>query len=502
MSRIVNDRASKRIDPFAPDGAGIVGADAGYGLIVEKLEEGEEEGKKARTSEGRGRVGSGEKREGCVSVVERDQQQQLCMGDALSQMPLVLQQPERGEEEMDPRLWQGLPDELQDRVLACLPVPLLLQLRLVCRRWKEVISSPAFSKLRREMPYGGPHFLVFEFFEPESSAAYDPWLQKWYVCLSQIPLPITREITGEVISPLISVCADGGLLCVVCRRSLCLDLDSVRILVCNPVTRTYKELPKTWVHTQLAARRQHWNPILVALVVDRGSNSFRVVTAGRRHCSHTYWSPHTCYCRLTEVYDSNTDRWEVAGELPWVNNEFSYHSRLHAVCGENLYCVGFCNDGDDVMMTYNLNRREWSKSQVLMPPLHGEHVLLFERRGALMLVQRAARYRGLPALYSWVPASGEWHEEKTYMPRNGSKFKQLLQSDEDLFWVGQGDQLFFISPNWDQAMMYNISSRSWTITPHTKFIRGHGRSILPLSFDFNLQTPNSDSSSAQGWLKY
>ncbi|BBN18446.1 hypothetical protein MPTK1_8g02540 [Marchantia polymorpha subsp. ruderalis] len=415
------------------------------------------------------------------------------MEDALSTMPLVLQQPERGDEEMDPRVWKGLPNELQDRVLACLPVPLLLQFRLVCKRWRDVIVSPAFTKLRAEAPHCGPHFLIFEFHKPESLAAYDPWLERWHFC----PPPSVPFLKAEVMS----VCADGGLLCVVMRRTWFAGPAS--ILLCNPVTRTYKELPETSIDTELSARGRLWKPILVALVVDQASNSFRVIAAGSSTCPHNWMHSRTCLCRVTEVYDSRTNKWEMAGYFPWVDNEPGYFSRRHAVCGENLYCVEFGEDGyNDLMMVFNLKRMEWTKSPVLLPHLEGEHILLFERRGALVLVQRVEKNHGLPAVHTWRPSTNEWKLVPTLLPRNGRKFEELFHFDDDLFWVGQGDHLFFVSPKWDQAVMYDISRKKWTITPQSRFLRQHCQSVLPLPFDFNLRVQSADSISGQSWLKY
>lgn len=398
---------------------------------------------------------------------------QLEMENLIASMALVLPQPDTGIEELEGRVWSELPDELVDRVLACLPIPLLLQLRCVCKRWNSLITSAHFLKLQAAASYSGPHFLVFELQKPNSWGAYDARLQNWYT----VPLD---PLEGEIV---MSLASDGGLLCKVVRSNWIQG--PTCIVLSNPVTKCRRILPMTRVHLNPT-----WIPSLVVLVVDQARNSFKVVVAGSKGCPH---GPLNCLCRVTEVYDSISDRWETTGELPL--GYVLLDPPSYVVCGGHIYCIASRFEEDFNLVAYDLERKVWNEIPLQMPNLRKSQLLLFERRGALVLVQLARGSYGVPEIYSWKPgcsAAGEWSPVNVLLPRNGRRFEELFRADPDLACGGKGDLIFFVSHKWDRAWLYDMSHRTWTITPMSRFLKlGHKPPLLAVPFDFNLQLLNS-----------
>lgn len=390
------------------------------------------------------------------------------MENLIGSMTLILQQPDMDTEELDGRVWRELPDELVDRVLACLPVPLLLQLRCMCTRWNSLITSAPFLKLQAAAPYSGPHFLVFELQKPNSWGAYDATLQKWYT----VPLV---PLEGEIV---MSMASDGGLLCKVVRCNWIQG--PTCIVLSNPVTKCRRKLPMTRVHLTPT-----WIPSLVVLVMDQAKNSSKVVVAGSKGCPH---GP-TCLCRVTEVYDSTSDRWETTGNLP-----FGYvllDPPSYAVCGGHIYCIASRFEEDFILVAYDLERKVWNAIPLQMPNLRKSQLLLFERRGSLVLVQLAGSCYGVPDIYTWqpgCPAACHWSSVDALLPRIGRRFTELFRVDPDLACGGKGDLIFFVSHKCRRAWLYDMSRKTWTITPMSRFLMlDHKPPLLAIPFEFNLQ---------------
>jgi hypothetical protein len=52
---------------------------------------------------------------------------------------------------MDPELWATLPEPLIEQVLAYLPLPILLQLRAVCKKWDALLRHPTFLRTQAQL---------------------------------------------------------------------------------------------------------------------------------------------------------------------------------------------------------------------------------------------------------------------------------------------------------------------------------------------------------------
>lgn len=224
-------------------------------------------------------------------------------------------------EELSPALWSTLPTELLERVLAFLPFPNLFRLRSVCRRWNALPHCSYFRQIRASAPrqWGACLPVLFckdasidtedEGWNSDSWSAYDTASNEW------LRLPPLTCLDAR--HPKYLVVGSGGLLCIG-------DFDSTEnLVVCNPVTRCFRELSPTlgeWAE-----------PDLTAMAIDKHTGSYRLVLAGNRS-----FSPDESGYRTTEVYNSTTRAWAIAGNIP-ANLEL--HSQEGALCSNVLYCL-------------------------------------------------------------------------------------------------------------------------------------------------------------------
>ncbi|KAJ7555825.1 hypothetical protein O6H91_05G056400 [Diphasiastrum complanatum] len=239
--------------------------------------------------------------------------------------------------DMDPGIWSNLPEELMDRVLAALPLLAFLQLRSVCKQWCSLIHSSHFCQLRQHS--GVSHKPCFLFHVSVGSTGhlliYDPALGKWgKQTLSFLPPGISASL----------VSVSGGLLCFKASKS-----DSACYLVCNPITKAYKELPPP-----LRYRSTFRSPSLQIMLVDEASNSHKIILAGYS----------TGRDSATEVYDSLTNSWRLVGDLPLKDD--SKVTSIHPysgqpICNGNIYCRSHLPPG---VVSYSLEEESWTDLRV------------------------------------------------------------------------------------------------------------------------------------------
>ena len=83
------------------------------------------------------------------------------------------------------------------------------------------------------------------------------------------------------------------------------------------------------------------------------SNAYKVIAAGSAYMGTGSLS------RKTEVYDSITDKWQEAADVPGPDhglNEYQSGSYSHGI----LYCFAFSEDGQ-VVLAYDVENRAWLK---------------------------------------------------------------------------------------------------------------------------------------------
>ncbi|XP_073391181.1 F-box/kelch-repeat protein At5g15710 isoform X3 [Physcomitrium patens] len=165
-------------------------------------------------------------------------------------------------------MWNKLSSELQDRVLAFLPVLALVNLRTVCKRWATLPSSQSF-KILCMLVSPQPSYLLVCRRAHTFCAAYDQSLNLWYDLnlrfLDQMCLPYLECPNGEVYHSVEA--ASGGLFFIWSHKS---DGEPSLYSVCNPVTRTWRKLPSLPYHIV---------PLAVAMVTDRLTWKYKIFVA-------------------------------------------------------------------------------------------------------------------------------------------------------------------------------------------------------------------------------
>lgn len=136
-------------------------------------------------------------------------------------------------------IWSGVPVDILDRILARLPLQSLLRMQAVCKDWKSKLQTPGFmhlweSETNRSLQRW---FLTFVHM-PSGTAclAYDVHLSKWLsLPLGFLPFDLDSK------SPL---AAADGLVCLGAGwRSLNKGFTPSRLVLCNPVTREWRDIP-------------------------------------------------------------------------------------------------------------------------------------------------------------------------------------------------------------------------------------------------------------------
>lgn len=171
-----------------------------------------------------------------------------------------------GLEMQDSSPWRSLPSDILERALALLPLPDVFRMRCVCKRWNSLIHCAQFqeSSLRCPVSWGpfysprigwkgrGPPFIQW--------ASYDLAEGKW-ISMPQFEFPLLNRNSGWNL-----MAANGGLFCF--RAS-----DGRRILVCNPMTNRWKELPSGRLDSRLA--------LISHMIVDELRSSYKILFAGK-----------------------------------------------------------------------------------------------------------------------------------------------------------------------------------------------------------------------------
>lgn len=178
---------------------------------------------------------------------------------------------------MDPQIWSNTPPIIQELVFARLPLQSLIQLRLLSKQWHSYLTSPAF-----QLSFGDGRPMGFAVVEGENTGhrrvwAYDARARSWLgLPLAYLPFSFL-------------VAADGGLLCFVKYAKL---EERLQVVVCNPLTCTWRELPP--------AVGVRMFPKSVQMKVDMNSKHYTIKFLGVQSIVEP---------ELFHVYSSVTESW-------------------------------------------------------------------------------------------------------------------------------------------------------------------------------------------------
>lgn len=164
--------------------------------------------------------------------------------------------------------------------------------------------------------------------------AFDPAREEWQTLMTTLPHFATAERIGGL-----SLCGAASGFMVFAIRAL--KSHFVRLVVFNPVTRSWKKLPPLLTRRQLPVVTMFMETCNVALsskfgAARAGAGHYKVVVAGGLEYEQRV---HT-----TEVYDSKAECWRTTCER--FNNQPSH------VCEEMRTSTAFC-DGTVYHMRFN-----------------------------------------------------------------------------------------------------------------------------------------------------
>ena len=238
--------------------------------------------------------------------------------------------------------WDSLPEDVQHNILAGLPLRQVFQFQSISKSFLGIFKRPGFlqSRLRRSRTEGKFSPMVF-FIDPRSGwhwLGLDLNANEW----KRLPSLSFLATPDANLFKEFSVAGSGGLLCVNVSKQPGVE----QIIVCNPLTRDMRKLEPMNFPRQ---------PVLMTLLLDKDTNSYKVIAAG----SATIGSEELS--RKTEVYDSITGEWKVVGNVPgpeYALNEF----QTGAVSKGILYCIGFMSTGDRIthgLLAYHVETEKW-----------------------------------------------------------------------------------------------------------------------------------------------
>ncbi|XP_059656647.1 F-box only protein 6 [Cornus florida] len=251
-------------------------------------------------------------------------------------------------ENMEQHIWKEFPEDLYEAVIARLPIATFFQFRSVCRKWNSLLTSHSFSEQCAQIPQAQPWFYTISHENVNTGAMYDPSLKKWHH--PTIPDFPTKSIV-------LLVASAGGLVCF-------LDIGHTSFYVCNPLTRSFRELPARSVKV--------WSRVAVGMTLNAKSTSggYKILWVG---CDGEF-----------EVYNSLSNSWIRPGSMPsTVKLPLSLNFRSQAVSIDGT--IYFMRSDPDGIVSYNMVTGFWK--QFLIPaPLHLSDHTLAECEGRIMLV--------------------------------------------------------------------------------------------------------------------
>ncbi|KAF5188969.1 F-box only protein [Thalictrum thalictroides] len=251
-------------------------------------------------------------------------------------------------EVMEQKIWKELPEDLFEAVIARLPTATLFRFRSVCQKWNSLLVSHSFSQHCAEIPQCYPWFYTITHEDVSSGTVYDPSLKKWYhPSIASLP-------TKAIILPVASA---GGLVCF-------LDIGHRNFHVCNPLTKSFRELPTRSVRV--------WSRVAVGMTLNGNSTTegYKILWLG---CDGEY-----------EVFDSMKDTWSRLGSMPSnIKLPLSLNFRSQAVSIDStLY---FMRAEPDGIVSYDMVNGVWKQFAIPAPPHLTDHSLA-ECGGQIMLV--------------------------------------------------------------------------------------------------------------------
>jgi F-box interacting protein len=265
-------------------------------------------------------------------------------------------------------IWAQIPDEVLIRVLSFLPLRMLFQMRVVCKRWSSMIRSSDFNRMCVDVqaPAVAPHPAICHVYNRLSFrwAIYSGSDRQWQL----MPDFFHGRSEQDRMKKREVYVASRGLLCLLEVG----DVDVIKSLtIWNPLTNHEQELP---------AFLSSWSfPLVRIMFHDARTNAYKLILAGNQN-----YHPEDERYSATEIYDSAHGAWIRGGKLlPSLRFPFSNG----AICnGAVYYFASRPMTMYDILVVYDVDENEWSEINHVIPSNTYCTPYLFECDGNLLTV--------------------------------------------------------------------------------------------------------------------
>lgn len=347
--------------------------------------------------------------------------------------------------DMDKTIWQFLPEDVEDKVLAWLPVTSCARFKSVCKRWLDLMNSERFQQMHSSNAPPETWVLSFGFGDLSPNPilgfkykgqVFDPVTSKTFM----LEFPFLPENSVPVASA-------GGLVCFCCESSSNGE-NEVSFYVCNPITKAWKFIPSPCSRVSI-----------VTLVADleAGLMGYKLYVLCEASVVRWLWAG--VLDHSTKEYDSKSNRWKDVGAVH-SGEQFKPGSvfslgKVHLLSSETVEAL-------------DVQQGNWVEMDA---PAYASCATLLQRCGRLLVVGDMVHHNvfHLPNVRSYVgiviwefdPAMKDW-TEVTRMPESlvnsfsYSSFSCVIV--EDLLY------LFSRSCSLPQTMVYSFSHQLWSRT--------------------------------------
>ncbi|CAK9159533.1 unnamed protein product [Ilex paraguariensis] len=329
-----------------------------------------------------------------------------------------------------------LPDDLQEKIIASLPLECILKASCVCKKWNEIVHSKKFMLNISNALAQKPWYFMFTSSDEPIGYFYDPLLSKWYS--SELPCSVKHNYY---------IASSCGLVCFMDNYS------RNELYVCNPLTRNYKKL-------ELLGQ-----PFLgytaLAFSVDWPSHSYTVAIVGSEHVFDDEWAI------SIHIYTSNKMIWLSPMKKTLTRWRAGYDS---IICDGVLYVLVYYTGTDETedhhaLLTYNLytpSFQDMSISTRVPVPCFVTCGRLLNLDDKLVMVGgigRQDRPGIIKGICIWV-LKGRELEEVSRVPYK--LFQGFGEIDDVFASSGAGDLIYVQSYGATALLVFDMTLRQWS----------------------------------------
>ncbi|KAJ6794298.1 F-box/kelch-repeat protein [Iris pallida] len=338
-----------------------------------------------------------------------------------------------------------LPDDILEKIFSFLPIVSLIRAGTVCRRWREAVRSGRCSPTGA--PTQRPWYFMFTCTASLDGYAYDPCRRKW--CTFGFPCAADE--------PNCFVSSSRGLICF-------MDYDTrSRVFVCNPVTGTWKQLPKPADDAVGVGGAACADYAALAMAVDRRSRGYTVAVVRSRQVPDDFlrWD------LSVQLYDSGSGAWAASvWEVltGWRGGDES------VICDGVLYCLLYSFVGNECrhgLIAYDLsssrcsNKTSPMRAPVIPAPCPLTCCRLMNLRDRLVMVGGIGKYdrpgviRGVGI---WELDGREWRD----VARMPHRFFQGFGELDEVFASSGNEDLVYIQSFGAPALLtFDMGQKQW-----------------------------------------